>query len=159
MPDELERARALKAAFERAASGEQKNIEHTQAEKTPAERQPKDPERTTSAAKTIDPDALSRARSIKAQFERAATGRQHTLDRAQPDKAKPTQRHAPASQQHLRLQGPVRRAVDRPIFKQDQAKEDQRAREINEARQRSAKVQKMIDPSKSQHDKDRDGKD
>lgn len=159
MPDELERARALKATFERNASGEQKNIEHTQPEKTLAERQAKDPERTTSAAKKFDPDALSRARSIKAQFERAATGRQNTLDRAQSDQAKPTQRHMPAPQQHLRPEGPARQAVDRRVFKQDQAKEDQRAREINEARQRSAKMQKMIDPSKSQHDKDRDGKD
>lgn len=107
---------------------------------------PQKPERTTSAAKEHVPDALSRARSLKQEFDHAKSAADKSLEHQSPDKAKV--QHAPAPQQHLRPSGPTRKAVDRDVFNDQQAKERTRAQALYKDLQIRSKQQKMLDLDK-----------
>jgi len=115
-------------------------------------------DRTTSHAKTVDLDqqknALDRALSLKEQFDRAKAAQQSLEQQQiqQREKQGHTS-HAPRPEQHLRPQGPDRRAVDRQIDKEQLSKEAQRAQQLYKERQNQ---QKMLGVD---HDRDKDNSD
>jgi hypothetical protein len=126
MASDLDRARALKAHFERAAAVEQKNLERLQGQKAMADRQKDPPGRTTSAAKHYDPDALSRAKAAKEQFQRAAAGQQKEANKAA-DKTRDQQtkqtRHVPSPGMHLQPKNPAQRdGPNRQTFEKNEGK-------------------------------------
>jgi hypothetical protein len=114
---------------------------------------PKRPERTTSAAKEIDPDKLSRARSLKAEFDRAKAAHEHTSQEKERGITK-GRRHAPAPKPQMRPTLPGTRAVDRQAFKENQTKEDKlaRAQQLQQHLDR-AKQRSVLDRNKD-NDKD-----
>ncbi len=129
----LERARALKEAFDRAKSAQDHSREQ---ERT---RQPEPVERPTSHAKMVDlnerESPLDRARALKREFNR--TDAVHEQSRAQ-EKARQSREtdgpsHAPRAEPHLRPEGDIRRAVDRQIDKEKLARDHQRAKELAQA--------------------------
>ncbi len=120
---------------------------------------PQKPERTTSAAKHLQPDALSRARTLKQEFDRAKAAPEKSLEQQQSrDKAQPA-KVAPAPQQHLRPQSPgLRRAVDKPLHNEQLAKVDKQSRAIDKdkAQQLKELYQKNERRGDKDHDKDND---
>jgi hypothetical protein len=150
MAGELDRARALKAHFERAAAAEQKNIERLQGQKAMAEKQGNSPNRTTSAAKHHDPDALSRARSAKEVYERAAAGQQKEAERAKSGQAEKRVDHAPTPAQQHRPKSPA--LSDGPDRQAHQ--ERQRALDKQELEKRNREFQRLKEQAKE--DKDRE---
>ncbi len=118
----LNRARAARDHYQKLAAAEEKNIERLQGEK------PKDPaakagQRTTSAAKTVDPSALDRARGAKQHYEKAAAGAQKDVERAQTQKTQ-AQRKAAAKPREAQTS-------DQRALEQKQAEE--RAKAAREA--------------------------
>ncbi len=85
--------------------------------------------RSTSFAKTVDglaheESALDRARALKTEFDRAKNAHEHSPEK---EKTRQTQEtaslsHAPVPEPHLRPDSQIRRAVDRQIDKEKQAK-------------------------------------
>lgn len=152
MPDDLERARALRARFEQAKAATEPIPPKDRAEEPKEE-----PERTTSAAKSIAPHSLAADRAA-ADFQRAASG-EDKPERSQGGKTQTSQGHAPRPQQHLQPRGSVARAVNARQFSKDQAKEHKDAQVLNEALERKKKLQERLDIDRDQHDIDRDGRD
>lgn len=120
---------------------------------------PQKPERSTSAAKHLQPDALSRARSLKQEFDRAKSSADKTLEQQQSRDTKQPAKAQPAPQQHLRPQSPgLRRAVDRPLLNEQLAKVDKQSRGIDKdgAKQLKELYQKHERRADKDHDKDND---
>jgi hypothetical protein len=129
----LDRARALKEAFEHAKASRQHSLEQEKP------REPDPASRSTSHAKTVDlgeqKNSLDRAAALKSQFEQAhampVKAREQDNVRQPENISGPP--HAPRAEQHLRPQGEIRRAVDRQIDKEMLARENERARQVSEA--------------------------
>lgn len=129
----LDRAHALKEEFDRAKAAHGQSLEQ---EKT---RQPDLNKRSTSHAKTVDlngqKNALERAPSLREQFDRADAAQVKAREQDNTRQAENTSSpsHAPRPEAHLRPEGEIRRAVDKQIDKEKLARENQRAKELNEA--------------------------
>lgn len=118
MAGDLDRARSLKAQFERAAA-EQKDQE--QLKDKAAVRDQTAHTRRTSAAKVYVPDTLSRARSIAETFGRAASGAQPERQEQHRDPQRDARRHSPTPAPTLRPSPSLARGSDARAFARKQA--------------------------------------
>ncbi|MGC2468004.1 MAG: hypothetical protein WA517_22630 [Candidatus Acidiferrum sp.] len=117
--------------------------------------------RSTSFAKTVDDlvhqeNALDRARALKAEFDRAKNAHEHSPEK---EKTRQTQEtaglsHAPVPEPHLRPDSQIRRAVDRQIDKEKQAKAGANPKAVRDAyKARFNQQHKML---RRDHDRDKD---
>ena len=113
---------------------------------------PQKPERTTSAAKEHLPDALSRARSLKQEFDHAKSATDKTPEQEKSGTAIPPPRTRKPQLLH-EPKGPMGIAGARLVEPARQAREEARAKALNQALNDRAKQQKMLDLDK---DKDKE---
>ena len=117
--------------------------------------------RSTSFAKTVndlvhEESALDRARALKAEFDRAKNAHEHSPEK---EKTRQTQEtaslpHAPVPEPHLRPDGSqIRRAVDRQIDKEKQAKAGGRPKAVSDAYKARFNQHKTLNRD---HDRDKD---